>query len=381
MTEQDFDTLDSQFFLSADAGLAALLEKLKDSPEHHAYFRALLLKKRHELKLPLVNPGDLRGVPPEAKREYEDYVETICREIGTRYLAEKDIVQAWRYFRTIGDHQPIREALEQLDPKTADDTVLDIAINQGVHPLRGFAITLERDGLCRAVSTYDMEFSSNLDDKRGAAALLVQAIYRDLVLNVRRQIYERFNEYPPETDLIELVQHRPWLFEDGNYHTDPSHLSSICRIGIILTTQPEQIMALSCCEYGKLLDKRHQYEGRAPFEAGYADLALFYRAALGQNVPENIAFFKEKLTNYDLHSMDSFPLETVLLLQWHCGQRSEALHFWRENFRYTAPEQQGQITPSYYDLCVQAGDFQQLAEVARNQSDSSAWAAARIMMG
>ncbi len=63
--------------------------------------------------------------------------------------------------------------------------------------------------------------------------------------------------------MIDLVRHRPWMFENSNYHADPSHLVSICRIGLIVDTQPEQIMALSCCEYGKMLDKRLQYEGRA----------------------------------------------------------------------------------------------------------------------
>ena len=61
--------------------------------------------------------------------------------------------------------------------------------------------------------------------------------------------------------------------------------------------------------------------------------------------------------------------------------RAEALQFWRDHFQYTAPEQQGQITPSFYDLCLMAEDYEQLAEVAKNQGDSSGWAAALIMEG
>jgi hypothetical protein len=337
------------------------------------------LKKRLELGLPLINPGELKAAPAVARKEYEDFVESVCREIGSKYLAEGNIPQAWRYFRTIGDSSLVREAIEKLDPKNAGEEIMEIAIGQKVHPLRGFAMTLERDGLCRAISTYDTEFSPDLNDKRGAAAMLVRAIYKDLVLNVRKQIFERFNEYPPETDLIDLVRLRPWMFENGNYHADPSHLLSICRIGLIVDTQPEQIMALSFSEYGKLLDKRHQYEGRAPFESGYADFARYYRAVLGQNVDDTIQYFVDKLSNYDLHSMESLPLEAVLLLYWHCGKTAEALKFWREYFKYTPPEQPGQITPSFYELCVQAGDYKLLADVAKTQGDSSAWAAAKIM--
>ena len=297
MIEKDYDELHTLFQTSPSAGVEALLAKLGDSCEHHSYFRAKLLQKRFELGLPLINPGDLKSAPEDARKTYEDYVETVCREIGEKYLAENNIEQAWRYFRTIGDTKPIREALEKIDPKNCTDELIDIALNQGAHPMRGFEITLERDGLCRAISMFDTEFTTDLAEKRLAAAMLVRAIYRDLVLGTRKQIYERFNEFPPETDLIDLVQHRPWMFENANYHADPSHLGSICRIGLIVDTQPEQIMALSFCEYGKLLDKRLQYEGRAPFEAGYADYAKYYRALLGQKSDETLAYFLEKLGN------------------------------------------------------------------------------------
>lgn len=379
MTEQEFNEIGAAFDTDPAAGMALLIRKLEDSSDHHSLFRAKVLAKRNELKLPLLNPGNLKGAPDDARKTYEECVETVCREIGQRYLKENNITQAWRYFRTISDEAPIREALEKAAPETASDELIEIAIGQGVHPLRGFEIILERDGLCRGVSTFDTEFSQNLDDKKAAAAMLVRAIYRDLVLNTRKQIYERFNEYPPETDLVDLFQHRPWMFENSNYHSDPSHLIAICRIGIIIETEPERIMALSCSEYGKKLDKRLQYEGRAPFENGYSDYAMYYRALLGQNVDETIAFFKEKLTRYDLHAMDSFATEAILLLLWNCGKQKEALEFWREHFQYTAPDQAGMISPSFYELCAKAGDFAQLAEVARNQSDTSAWAAAKLL--
>ncbi|MEI6235183.1 MAG: hypothetical protein WCT04_19165 [Planctomycetota bacterium] len=379
MIETDYDDIRAKFVASPAEGVDALLAKLGDSCEHHAFFRAKLLKKRFELCLPLINPGDLKSAPKDAREAYEDYVEVVCREIGTKYLAEGNIEQGWRYFRTIGDYKPVREALEKLDAATATDDIIDIALNQGAHPMRGFEMTLERDGLCRAISMFDTDFTTDLKEKRLAAGMLIRAIYKDLVLGTRKQIYERFDEYPPETDLIDLVQHRPWMFENSNYHADPSHLSSICRIGLIVDTQPEQIMALSFSEYGKLLDKRLQYEGRQPFEGGYMDYAKYYRALLGENADEAIAFFNEKLGTYDLHGMDSFAIEAVLWLHWQCGQRTEALQFWRDHFQYTAPEQQGQITPCFYELCLMAEDYEQLAEVAKNQGDSSAWAAALVL--
>ncbi len=153
--EKDYDELAPIFAQTPSAGLDALLAKLGEGSEHHALFRAKLLKRRAELNLPLINPGELKTAPEDARKAYEAYVESVCHEICSKYLAENNIAQAWRYFRTIGEIKPIREALEKIDPKSANDEILDIALGQSAHPLRGFEITLERDGLCRAISTFD----------------------------------------------------------------------------------------------------------------------------------------------------------------------------------------------------------------------------------
>ena len=113
-------------------GLDAVIHAIESEHDHHALFRALLLKKRHEMKLPLINPGDLRGYPADVKKTYEDYVEATCGEIGDKYLHDGNIVQAWRYFKTIGKHEPIRAALEKLDPKEASEEILTLAISQAV---------------------------------------------------------------------------------------------------------------------------------------------------------------------------------------------------------------------------------------------------------
>src|SRR5205814_6358873 len=103
MLDTDYDTLNPLFEQDPLLALDALILKLADGSDHHALFRARLLKKRVELKLPLINPGELKNAPADARKEYEDFVETVCREIGSKYLAEGNLTQAWRYFRTIGD--------------------------------------------------------------------------------------------------------------------------------------------------------------------------------------------------------------------------------------------------------------------------------------
>ena len=65
MTEQEFDELNTLFDKDPESGMAALVQKLADSSDHHALFRAKVLAKRQALNLPLLNPGSLKDAPPE----------------------------------------------------------------------------------------------------------------------------------------------------------------------------------------------------------------------------------------------------------------------------------------------------------------------------
>src|ERR1044071_7321549 len=109
-----YDSMADVFaFSGSAAGLDGLVTYLRDTGKHHAHFRTLLLRKRFELGLPLINPGELTGYPAHVRKTYEDFVEETCRQTGERYLEENNIPQAWRYFRTIGEREPIRKALEK----------------------------------------------------------------------------------------------------------------------------------------------------------------------------------------------------------------------------------------------------------------------------
>jgi len=133
----------------------------------------------------------LTGYPVHVRKTYEDFVEETCRQTGERYLEEGDIGQAWRYFRTIGEREPIRKALEKLPAADATDEILSMAIQENVHPARGFELLLELHGICRAITVYEHQFDVSVSARKRAAAMLVRRLYRDLVLAVRRDIQER----------------------------------------------------------------------------------------------------------------------------------------------------------------------------------------------
>ena len=374
-----FDALQETFDANGGAaGIQALLERLRADGSPHGVFRALLLKKRMELGLPLINPGDLSDFPDSVRKAYESYVEETCRQTGLEYLKDGKIVEAWRYFRSVGDRQPIREALEKVDPQGATDETLHIALDEGVHPRRGFELVLKRDGLCRTITLFDSARGVDLAVRKHVAGLMAGELYTELVIGVSKQIFERFGEIPPETDLVDLIRHRPWLFENANTHADPTHISAVSRYGLLSDTQPEQIMTLSINEYGKLLDKRFGAATDAPFEDGFLDHIKYARALLGENVDDAVDHFTAKLSGYD-SGMDPGSIEWIVSLVYRVGQKRKALDLWLKHLSENPPEAPGLYIPSFYDLCIEAKEFELLASTARSLGDVSAWVGAMAL--
>src|SRR5262249_61332402 len=83
----------------AAAAIDRLCTALRDRKDYTNLFYALLLKKRHELRVPLVPTGAASELPAEVHAEYEDAIRTAGREVGGLYLAEGNRPAAWAYFR------------------------------------------------------------------------------------------------------------------------------------------------------------------------------------------------------------------------------------------------------------------------------------------
>lgn len=376
----NYDELAGAFYSGGvGSGLDSLLAAVRAGDDHHALYRVLLLKKRHELGLPLLKPGDLSGQPEHLRGEYKTFVDAACREVGARCLEAGDFGQAWRYFSALNEPEPVRAALEGLDPKKASDEALKVALEHGVHPRRGFELTLERDGLGRAISLFESGFTAPLSDKQHAAALLVRAMYKELVVGVCKAILEKQGDLPPERELVDLIITRKWLFDGARVHADAQHLAAVSRLGLLCEGREDLIMSLSISEYGRLLDAQHKPSPRAPFEDGFDDHARYARALLGQNADEAAEHFRAKLPMYMSSSADTYPAEMVLLLFWRIGRRDEALDLWQQYLSGQQPERPLTLLPSFYELCAEARSFYRWTEMARTHDDVAAWTAAQIV--
>src|SRR5215510_14211561 len=104
MTDNAFDLIDQALRSGGpEAGFDLLAHKVLEEKNYPLLFEARLLKKRHELGLPLIQVDDSAPMPPDTRREYDKAFIDAAREVGGLFLADGNIQRAWPYFRAIGD--------------------------------------------------------------------------------------------------------------------------------------------------------------------------------------------------------------------------------------------------------------------------------------
>jgi hypothetical protein len=379
MSTTDFEDLDQSLAASGPAGaLDHLTRQLADRGEFRALLDAMLLKARLDLGLPTVLTGSLAELPEPARTQYEErYVEAI-RDVGSRLLQAGEIGAAWAYFRAIAEKEPVAAAIEAYDPPENDERigqVVEVAFNQGVHPLKGFGLILDHYGTCSAISAFE-GLPPDEATRVACADRLVRRLHADLTLNLRSEIARRGQPLPPEsTPIAGLVEGRDWLFVDDAYHLDVSHLSSTVRLSPLLVDPSTIEMAVGLTDYGRLLSDRHRYEGDPPFEDHYGDHSIYLRALLGRGVEEAVAHFRAKLPAPDPDGRDEAIAAQVLVrLLVRLGRSEEAVDVAAEHLAHLPDS--ALACPSVAQLCHSIGRLDRLAEIAKRRGDLVNYAAA-----
>lgn len=365
-----FDDLQQQ--LSRQGPAAAvdrLCNLLRERKDYSQLFYALLLKKRFELGLSPIPTAPSQDIPEALHAPYEEGIRTAAREVGQLLLDEGNIPQAWMYYRMIGETQPIVDALEKYQPGENDDIqpVVEIAYHHGVHPRKGFDLILNRYGICNAITTLTSQDASVPVEVRDyCLQRLVRALYAELGERIKADIERREGTMPGTHSIRELLAGRDWLFEDGAYHIDMSHLASVVQMSIYLPPGEELGLARELCEYGQRLDRQFQYPGDPPFEDQYRDYAAYLAILAGGDVDNNLAHFRAKVEHADPEA-GTRPAEVLVNLLLDRNRPAEAVAVARQYL----PEKDTQfrICPPLPELCRRAGDYQTLATVAREQAD------------
>ncbi|GIX04240.1 MAG: hypothetical protein KatS3mg114_0109 [Planctomycetaceae bacterium] len=366
----------------ATAGAERLLEQicgyLKQQHASHKLFDARCLWAKYRLGLPLQHPSSFSDVPPEHREAFEQAFISAAREAGRDLLQRRKFREAWIYFHAIHELQPLREALEQcpiLSEASEDsEEVIEVALFKLVHPIKGVQVMLQTHGTCSTITSLDQIFAQMQgEDRAGCAAVLVRSLHRDLLHNVQRDVQRRLPFVPLAATLRELVAGREWLFAEGNYHIDCSHLQAVVRFARALQQgMPELELARDLTEYGSHLAQQFQYPGEPPFQDFYLSHREFFRVLLGEDREVALNYFRQQLEQSEEEHARTLCAYVLVDLLVRIQRLEEAIPLAE---KYLLPGDE-QFASGFVELCLQAGRYDVLERVAAGRGDAVTWAAA-----
>ena len=353
--------------------LDTLEQALLDQQDFHRWFDARMIRARRQLGLPLTQPTSLRDIPEAQEAEWRKAYTDAARDAGYHFLRNNLLADAWAYFRTIREPQPVRDAIEQLvqssdgTPGADTDEVLNVALYEAAHPVAGITLLLRTHGTCNTVTALSQMIGQMTPaERRQAAAVMVRHLYADLLANVRRDVERRQPALKPDLTLRELIAGREFLFADGNYHIDVSHLHSIVGFARHLHREdPELRLAIDMSLYGQQLSEHLRYPADVPFDDYYSASEQFLQAVAGIDVAAGLNWFTQRLQQ-EPDAPDQRLIAFVLVdLAQRCGKTAEILPI-------AAPHLSRMEDPngfSFTACCVESGRPDLLETTALENND------------
>lgn len=361
------------------AAIGELIRTLEAQRDFHKLFDALLLKKKFEMGLPLTRPTSFDNVPEERQTEFEEAYVAAARRIGEALLAENNIPQAWVYLRTIREPQRVAEALERIasgdEPPANADDLITVALYERAHPVKGLELMLQSRGTCNTISAFDQGVQQlSADERVKGAELLLRHLYNELLQSVCRDIERRSGPITVKS-LREAIEGRDWLFDEGNYHVDVSHLGAVVRFARFLNPESSELdKAIQLCEYGIRLSQQFQYPADPPFDAYYTAHLHFFRILAGDHREDSLAYFRERLrtaTVTDDRRLIAYVLVDLLV---RIGALDDAVAVANE-FLGDLDESSGF---SFAQLCEEAGRMDVYRQAAQGKGDLVGFTAAVV---
>jgi hypothetical protein len=375
MHDDPFSAVDQALTGEADAhALDLLIERFRSGKQYPLLFEAQLMRKRLELGLPLIQTESSDAFPVGPRAVYEAACVAAARETGELFLAEGDLERAWPYFRAIGETGPMAQAVEKVEPGEGIEAIIQIALQEGVHPVKGLKLILAKHGMCRAITAFGMYPVQQ--DREECIGVLAAALHGELTARLQNAI-EGVEGSRPETDEVrELVAGRDWLFGEYDYYVDTSHLSSILQYAPQVRNSQTLGLLSQFCEYGHRLSEQFKLKGNPPFEEPYADYGAYIQVLLGNDVDSGIEHFSRKLTEAEDEYAAMMAAQALVNLLVHLERYDRALEVALEHLQGVNPSEM--TCPSPLHLCRLAGDYERLRELARESGDLLSYTAASI---
>jgi hypothetical protein len=354
----------SELAQALDGGVTAavdlLIQRLEQERRHAEWFQARLMRTRLELGLA---PADSPDRLPEAARAVYDaaQIET-ARETGKRYLKDGEILRAWPYFRAVGEHQPVIEAIENLQPEQFTEEILSLSFQERLNPKKALELLLANSGICRAITVFD-QYPDPATWEQGLS-LITRSLHEELEQSLKLAIARREGSAPentPENSSVrELITGREWLFGEYDSYVDASHLFGVLRLTLD-SGNPETLrLAVELADYGCCLSATFRAPAPPPFDDYCRDHAIYLRALLGQDVDAAIAHFRKK-------AVDAFSAEALVRLLLRLDRPAQAIEVFEQFLLDRDPSFLS--CPDLPELCRRAGDFERLQNLARERND------------
>jgi hypothetical protein len=362
------------------AAIEELLRSLEDRGELHRLFDALLLKKKFEMGLPLARPTSFDNVPEQRQPEFEEAYVAAARRVGEAFLGQNNVPQAWIYLRTIREPERVAKALDTIAvdqdlPENVDE-LISVALYERAHPVKGLELMLQSRGTCNTITAFDQAVGQISPEERiRGAALLVRHLYGELFQSVCRDIERRESASPTNQTLAKAIAGRDWLFEEGNYHIDVSHLAAVVRFARFLPPGSAELsLVLQLCEYGKRLSAQFQFPADPPFDEYYQAHLCFFQILANEHRDEAIAYFHERLrtaSDADDRRLIAYVLVDLLV---RIGAKDKAVTV-AKDYLSDLDESSGF---SFAQLCEEAGRMDVYRETAQGKGDLVGFTAALL---
>lgn len=365
-----YDQLSAQVVKSgADQALKELAEHLRQSGQYHDLFDVRLMQSRKRHGMSVSESPNLDELQEPLRTQMEDAYLDTCKEVGELLLSAGKIREAWMYLRPVGNRETVAAALARLAAQEElREQIIEIALHEGVAPRLGFELVLKHYGTCNSITMFDSQMHSRpKKDREECAALLINHLHEELARNLRADIARREGNTPTQTTIKGLVENRDWLFAEDQYHIDTSHLGSVVRFALEVTSRPVLALAADLTEYGRRLSSQFRYPGVEPFADTYVSHAHFFRAQLGEGVAEGIQYFQDKARTLSVEEHGTFPAETLAVLLSRLSRHKEAFDALAAGVppgvRTTG------FSPPLMQLAKAAGKFRELADISRERGD------------
>ncbi|MCP4888569.1 MAG: hypothetical protein GY904_18390, partial [Planctomycetaceae bacterium] len=248
-------------------------------------------------------------------------------EAGTMLIQQGKVGEGWMYLRPTGDLELARKLIAEIEIGDDNyDEMIQVLLHEGIDVGRGYQAVLDHQGTCNSITLYEQALTGrSKTDRRAAAARLLDHLYDELVSMVRGDISRREAPADESETLVEMLEKRKWLLEEGGYHLDTTHISSTVKISTVLD-EPEQLRkAWELTQYGRRLHHQFQYPGEEPFVDFYPAHAAFFSILLGENIDAGLKVFERKARSVDVSEHGTGALEAYVDLLDRVGRHQEAV--------------------------------------------------------